>query len=58
VNQVFYSSPSWANLPNQTIFIQNFNLWNRVIPYAELLGAQPALALTSDFGLPKDTTSS
>jgi hypothetical protein len=58
VNQVFYSSPSWANIPNQTIFIQNFNLWNRAIAYAELLGAQPALALPSDFGLPKDTTSS
>ena len=53
--QVFYSSPDWANRPTRTIFVQNFNLWNRVIAYTELLGAQPALALTADFNLPKDT---
>jgi hypothetical protein len=53
--QAFFSAPAWANLPVQTIFVQNFNLWNRILSYSELISAQPALALISDFNIPKDT---
>ena len=53
-NQVFFSGPIWANIPAQTVFIQNFHLWPRAIAYAEVLNAQPALALQSDFNLPPE----
>jgi hypothetical protein len=53
-NQVFFSAPIWANLPAQTVFVQNFHVWPRAITYAEVLNAQPALALKSDFNLPPE----
>jgi len=56
-NQVFYASPAWANSPTQTVFVQNFHVWPRAITYTEVLNAQPALALQSDFGLPPEASS-
>jgi hypothetical protein len=53
-NQVFFSGPVWANQPSQTVFVQNFHIWPRAITYAEVLNAQPALALQSDFSLPPE----
>lgn len=55
-NQVFYSGPSWAQTPSQTIFVQNFHVWPRAITYLEVLNAQPALALQGDFGLPPESS--
>jgi hypothetical protein len=54
-NQLFHFSPDWANKPQQTVFIQNFHLWARVITYKEILNAKPALALATDFGLSPET---
>lgn len=54
-NQLFHFSPDWANKPQQTVFIQNFHLWARVITYKEILNAMPALALATDFGLSPET---
>ena len=53
-NQVFFSGPVWANLPAQTVFVQNFHIWPRAITYSEVLNAQPALALKTDFRLPPE----
>jgi len=50
-NDYFYSAPEWANSPSQSVFLQNFNLWPRAITYNEVLAAQPALALESDFNV-------
>ena len=55
-NQTFYSYPDWANTPSQTVFVQNFHLWPRTITYKEILNAQPALALASDFAVPQKTS--
>lgn len=52
-NQTFYSSPQWANYPTRTVFVQNFQLWQRPISYKEVVEAQPALALESSFGIPE-----
>jgi len=51
VNQRFYAPPAWADSPTKTIFLQNFHIWPRAITYAEVQQAQPALALTQDFGM-------
>jgi hypothetical protein len=51
-NQTFYSSPEWANYPTRSVFVQNFQLWQRPISYKEVIEAQPALALESNFGIP------
>ena len=52
-SQYFSSSPKKL----KSIFLQNFNLWPRVITYNELMQSQPALALASEFNLPKETPS-
>jgi hypothetical protein len=49
VNQRFYAPPLWAREPTQTFFLQNLHLWPRAIAYDEVVKAQPALALPSDF---------
>ena len=56
-NQFFYLAPDWANSPSKSVYLQNFNLWQRPIAYTELVAAQPALALESDFNVGKDTES-
>jgi hypothetical protein len=50
-NERFYSAPEWANSPSKSVFLQNFNVWPRVITYDEVLASQPALALESDFNV-------
>jgi hypothetical protein len=50
-NQRFYAPPVWAKSPSQTFFVQNLHLWPRAIAYNEVISAQPALALESDFGM-------
>jgi len=55
--QVFFSTPGWANSPTQTVFLQNFHLWNRAITYSEVVSASPALALATDFNLPPTLSS-
>jgi hypothetical protein len=54
-NQFFYLAPDWANAPSKSVYLQNFNLWQRPIAYTEVVAAQPALALESDFNVSKDT---
>jgi len=49
--QMFFSSPDWANNPQQTVFVQNLHVWGRAISYKEVISAKPALALMADFGL-------
>jgi hypothetical protein len=53
----FYSPPSWANTPSQSVFVQNFQLWPRAIAYTEVVSAQPALALASDFAASSENSS-
>jgi hypothetical protein len=52
--QKFYSAPTWASLPTQTIFVQNFILWPRAVSYGEIAEAQPALAREADFKMPAE----
>ena len=54
-NQRFYAQPLWAKAPTQTIFLQNLHIWPREITYDEVVRAQPALALASDFELSAET---
>jgi len=56
-SQRFYAAPTWANLPTQTIFVQNLQLWPRAITYAEVKSAQPALASVANFNAPAETSS-
>lgn len=56
-NNAFYSPPSWANTPSQSVFVQNFQLWPRAIAYTEVISAQPALALASDFAASSENSS-
>ena len=56
-NQFFYLAPDWANAPSKSVYLQNFNLWQRPIAYTEVVAAQPALALESDFNVGKDADS-
>jgi len=55
--QKFYSTPAWASLPIQTIFVQNCILWPRAVSYTELEYAQPALAREADFNMPPEPAS-
>jgi hypothetical protein len=55
-DQRFYTAPAFANLPTQTIFVQNLILNPRVISYDEVVEAQPALALIDDFGASQEST--
>ena len=54
LSQSFYSGPTWASAPTQTVFLHNFILWPRVISYAEVTHAQPALARAEDFAMPAE----
>jgi hypothetical protein len=51
----FYSAPSWAGISN-TVFLQNLILTPRVLTYNEVIEAQPALALSEDFGAEKESS--
>ena len=53
--QRFYAPPLWAKAPTQTFFLQNLHIWPREITYDEVVRAQPALALASDFELSAET---
>ena len=50
--QRFYSAPSWANTPSRSVYLQNFQLWNRPISLAEVQQSYPALAAAADFDVP------
>jgi hypothetical protein len=50
--QKFYSPPTWAHDPKQTIFLQNFHVWPRAISTSEVAQAVPALATAPDFDMP------
>jgi hypothetical protein len=54
LSQSFYAGPTWASAPTQTVFLHNFILWPRVISYAEVTNAQPALARAEDFAMPAE----
>ena len=47
--QRFYAAPSWASLPRQSVYVQNFHLWPHAITYPEVQAAQPSLAAATDF---------
>jgi hypothetical protein len=47
--QRFYAAPTWASLPNQTVYVQNFHVWPYTISYPEVQSAQPSLAGPTDF---------
>jgi hypothetical protein len=58
--QRFYSRPAWSDATkgtsttpskNQSVFLQNFHLWPRVLSYDEVVQAQPSLAAVTDFGV-------
>jgi hypothetical protein len=55
--QRFYTAPSWANSPTQSIFIQNLHIWPRAISFTEVSRAMPALASVKDFNAPADELS-
>jgi hypothetical protein len=57
-SQRFFPPPAWADLPVKTVFLQNLHVWNRAIKYREVQTAQPALALESDFNMPKESGTS
>ena len=57
-SQRFFPPPAWADLPLKTVFLQNLHVWNRAIKYREVQTAQPALALESDFNMPKESGTS
>jgi len=56
--QRFFPPPSWADLPVKSIFLQNLHVWPRAITSSEVRTAQPALALESDFDMPKESGTS
>jgi len=62
--QRFYSRPAWSDATkatsttpskNQSVFLQNFHLWPRVLSYDEVVQAQPSLAAITDFGVDTKT---
>jgi len=56
--QRFYSAPNWANSPSRSIYLQNFQLWQRAITLNEVQQSFPALASAGDFDAPPAVLSS
>jgi hypothetical protein len=55
--QRFYTAPSWANSPVQTVFIQNLHIWPHTLNYPQVSQAMPALASVKDFNATSDEDS-